>query len=106
MFEEQQERTTSALAWTFSVMLLVGAGVGGWLLVNNLRQCEAQLTQANGELAAGRRRVEIEHTAAERCTQQLTACKTDFGTCNTSLATAQARVNELESAKPAEKPLR
>ncbi len=101
MFEERYERNTSGLAWTLSAIVLVASAVSGWWLFSNLRQSEAQLTQASDELQAERSRVEIEQSAAERAAQQLAACKADTGTCTASLATAQARVKELEAAHAA-----
>ena len=100
MFElQERDRNTASFAWTLLVILLIGAGIGGWFLVGNLRQSEKHLTEANEALKAERTRAEVARSGQERCTQQLTTANTDLGTCNTNLEVAQARVNEFESRK-------
>ena len=100
MFEfQQRDRDTSSLAWTLLVILLIGAGVGGWFIVGNLRQSEKQLIEANDALKAEHSRAEVARSGQERCTQQLTTANTDLGTCNTNLEVAQAHVKEFESRK-------
>jgi uncharacterized protein HemX len=103
MFEAQRrDRDTSILAWTLFLLLLIGAGAGGWLLVKNLRTCQQQLTQANESLKAERTKAEAQRVAAERSAQQFASCQKDMGTCNTALEAERAHVKQLEAARAAQ----
>ena len=98
MYDPQNVRDTSSLAWTLFVFLLIIAVIGGIYLSSALHQSRKQLAQAQEEVQAERTRREVQTSVANVCKRNLAACQGDLDGCKTTLGTAQARVQELESA--------
>ncbi len=101
MFEDKRERDLAPLALTLWVLLLVIAGVGGWFMMKGLTKAQQELAQANQTLQVERTKAAADRQTADRCNQQLTAAKTDLGTCNTNLAAESAKVKQLEASRAA-----
>lgn len=101
MFEDKRERDYAPMALTLWALLVIIAGVGGWLLMNNLKKSQMELVQANQALQVERTKAAVDRQASERCAKEMTTAKTDLGTCNTALETERAHVKQLESVRAA-----